>query len=78
MSARRVRIDVRSARDGRLLDQFEVTDRAEFFVARGESLATATEESFFDLARKIVMGLEKEFPRSKRQGGTSKQEAPDG
>jgi hypothetical protein len=43
---------------------FFVRDRAEFLVARGESLASATSESFQDVARKIVDGLEGDFPRA--------------
>ena len=61
-----VRISIEDARSGRVLKSYEVSDRAEFFLARGENQATATAESFFDLARKIVQGLEQEFPRSSR------------
>ena len=62
-----VRIEVRDRRHSeRVLRSYEITDRAEFFLARGESLATATSESFLDLARRIVDGLEKELPRASR------------
>lgn len=59
-----VRIDVLDARTGALQRWFVVRDRAEFLPARGESLGLATSESFFDLARKIVDGLEGDFPRA--------------
>ena len=60
----RVRIEVLDARTGALQRWFEVRDRAEFLPARGESLGSATSESFFDIARKIVDGLEGHFPRA--------------
>ena len=59
-----VRVDLLEARGGALLKSFRVTDRAEFFFDRGERLATATGESFIDLARKVVNVLEEEFPRT--------------
>lgn len=60
-----VRISIRDGRDpSRVLESFEVSDRAEFLLARGESLATATDESFFDLARRIVNALETKVPRA--------------
>lgn len=62
-----VRVVLRDPRTRDVIQQFEVTDRAEFFLARGENLATATSESFFDLARNIVMGLEEAFPRPSEQ-----------
>ena len=62
-----VRIKIHDAGDPQVvLKEFQVRDRAEFFLARGETLATAQSESFFDLARKIVNGLEQELPRSAR------------
>ena len=60
----RVRIDVKDARTGAVRRTFEVRDRAEFLPARGETLASATSESFFDLARRIADGLEDDFPRA--------------
>jgi hypothetical protein len=60
----RVRLEVRDARTGTVQRQYAVRDRAEFLVARGESLASATSESFQDVARKIVDGLEGDFPRA--------------
>jgi len=61
----RVRIEILDAHDPRrLLKKFEVADRAEFQLARGENLATATDESFFDLARRVVDGLETELQRA--------------
>jgi outer membrane lipopolysaccharide assembly protein LptE/RlpB len=60
----RVRLEVIDARTGTVQRQFAVRDRAEFLVARGESLASATSESFQDVARKIVDGLEGDFPRA--------------
>ncbi len=60
----RVRIDVLDARTGTVQRTFEVRDRAEFVAARGESLGLATSESFFDVARRIVDGLEDDFPRA--------------
>ena len=59
-----VRIDLRDARTGSVRRRYEVRDRAEFLAATGETLATATAESFFDLARRIVDGLEDDFPRA--------------
>ncbi|MBM4014306.1 MAG: hypothetical protein FJ293_04995 [Planctomycetes bacterium] len=60
----RVRIEVRDARTGAVRRGFTVRDRAEFLAARGETLAAATAESFFDLARQVVDGLEAGFPRA--------------
>ncbi len=60
----RVRIDVKDAHTGAVRRTYEVRDRAEFLASRGETLAGATSESFFDLARRIVDGLEDDFPRA--------------
>ena len=60
----RVRIEVRDARTGGVQRAYEVRDRAEFLIDRGETLASATREAFFDLARRIVDGLEGDFPRA--------------
>ncbi len=60
----RVRIEVKDARTGAVRRAYEVRDRAEFLSARGQSLASATSESFLDLARWIVDGLEEDFPRA--------------
>jgi hypothetical protein len=68
----RVRIEVRDARTGAVRRAYEVRDRAEFLTSRGETLASATSESFFDLARRVADGLEDDFPRaseSARGGG---------
>ncbi len=48
-------------RSGEVLEQFKLTDRAEFRVAVGEGEAQASGESTFDLARKIILGLEGDF-----------------
>lgn len=48
-------------RSGELLKQVKITDRAEFRVAVGEGEAQAIGESTFDLARKIILGLEGDF-----------------
>ena len=59
-----VHIEIRDGRNpDRVIEAFDLSDRAEFFLARGENLATAEEESFFDLARQIVNALEMELPR---------------
>jgi hypothetical protein len=79
----RVRMEVRVAGSGRLLESYDVSDQAEFFVDRDEDLDSATEEMFFDLARKIVIGLEESFPPAKRVGPEpslrkpASEEAPD-
>lgn len=59
-----VRIEVRDARTGAVLHSYVVRDRAEFLAARGETLAGATTESFFDVARHVVDGLEEDFPHA--------------
>lgn len=48
-------------RTGEIIRQFDLTDRAEFRVALGETEASAIRESTFDLARKIILGLEGDF-----------------
>ncbi len=59
-----VRIEIQDARNPEnVLRTFRVVDRAEFFLARGENLASAQAESFFDIARRIVNELETEFAR---------------
>jgi hypothetical protein len=60
----RLRIEVRDARTGAVRHGYTVRDRAEFLAARGETLSAATAESFFDLARRVVDGLEADFPRA--------------
>lgn len=60
----RVQVDVVDARSGALLKRYSIRDRAEFHAGRGESLGSATSESFFDVARRIVDGLEDDFPRA--------------
>lgn len=60
----RVRIEVRDARTGTVQRTYSVRDRAEFLADRGESLAAATSESFFDVARRVVDGLEADFPHA--------------
>jgi hypothetical protein len=66
----RVRIDVKDARSGAPRRSFEVRDRAEFLAARGETLTSATSRSFFDLARRIVDGLEADFPHATKRSKT--------
>ncbi|MEW6742831.1 MAG: LptE family protein [Planctomycetota bacterium] len=46
---------------GRVIKTAIVSDRAEYVTARGETLLTAQEESFVDLARRIVYVLEGGF-----------------
>lgn len=48
-------------RDGTVLREKRILDRAEFRVPVGENLSTATRESSYDLARKIVLSLEPDF-----------------
>jgi outer membrane lipopolysaccharide assembly protein LptE/RlpB len=59
-----VRMEVRDPRSGAIRRAYELSDRAEFLTQRGETLATAAAESFFDLARRIVDGLEDDFPHA--------------
>jgi hypothetical protein len=56
-----VAVRLLDAGTGETLRQFELTDRAEFRVAVGESEADAAREAAIDLARKIVLGLEADF-----------------
>lgn len=53
-------VDVRLTRrrTGEVIQQWRVRDPAEFVLDLGESLDTALEESFSDLAERIVQGLE--------------------
>jgi len=48
-------------RDGTTIRESRILDRAEFRVPVGENLTTATRESAYDLARKIVLSLEPGF-----------------
>ena len=59
-----VRMEVRDPRSGAVERTYDLTDRAEFLTQRGETLESAAAESFFDLARRIVDGLEDDFPRA--------------
>ena len=59
----RIHVDLRDAQSGTVLKSYEVTDRAEFLVSQGGALEAVSVESFFDVARMIVQGLEQEFPR---------------
>lgn len=72
----RVRIEVRDPRSGTVRRAFEVSDRAEFLTESGETIVSAARESFVDLARKIVDGLEGDFPRSSRSSPQAA--SPDG
>lgn len=58
----RVRIDVKDARTGAVRRSYESRDREAFLADRGETLTSATLESFADLSRYIVDGLEDDFP----------------
>lgn len=49
---------LRDAATGRVLRETRVLDRAELRIAVGETEASAVDEASFDLARKIVLGLE--------------------
>ncbi|MSR47740.1 MAG: hypothetical protein EXS13_11880 [Planctomycetes bacterium] len=60
----RVRIEVRDARTGVVARTYSVSDRAEFLAAGSGSLNAATSEAFFDVARRVVDGLESDFPRA--------------
>lgn len=74
-----VRIEIQDARNpGHVHETYQVTDRAEFFLEQEEDLASATGESFFDLARKIVNELETQFPRPSRRtrGESAGRESP--
>lgn len=70
----RVRIEVKDARTGVVRRAYELSDRAEFLAERGETLASAASESFFDLARRIVDGLEDDFPRASAAARASRTE----
>jgi hypothetical protein len=60
----RVRVDVKDARTGDVVRSYTVRYRAAFVPARGETAFTAAAESFVDLARRIVDGLEGDFPHA--------------
>jgi hypothetical protein len=59
-----IRMEVRDPQSGTVRRFYELTDRAEFLTQRGETLSSAAAESFFDLARRIVDGLEDDFPHA--------------
>ena len=56
-----VRVIVIDAESGEAIKTYTVQDRADFAFARGETLLQAQEESFVDLARRVVWGLERGF-----------------
>jgi uncharacterized lipoprotein YmbA len=56
-----VRVRLRANRDGRLLVDRRIADRAEFRSPIGENLASARAELVADLARKIALALEAGF-----------------
>ncbi len=60
----RVRIDVKDARTGDLVRTFTVRYRAAFVPANGETVQTAANTSFVNLARRIADGLEDDFPHA--------------
>ena len=66
----RVRIDVKDARTGAVRRSYVLSDRGAFMADRGETLTSATLESFAELSRHIVDGLEDDFPRADRPRAT--------
>lgn len=70
----RVRVDVKDARTGEVQRTYEVRYRAAFIPANGETAQSAAQTSFPPLARRIVDGLEDDFPRA---SGTARGEAPE-
>jgi hypothetical protein len=73
-----VRIEVKDARTGAVRRVWNESDRAEFLTASGQTLASATAESFVDLARRIADGLEDDFPRASAatRGSAAPADAP--
>jgi hypothetical protein len=69
----RVRVDVKDARTGEVQRTFEVRYRASFTPSTGETAQTAAQSSFVVLARRIVDGLEDDFPRA---SATARGESP--
>ena len=73
----RVRIDVKDAKTGDLVRTFTVRYRAAFVPANGETVQTAANTSFVNLARRIADGLEGDFPRASAEArGSARGEAP--
>lgn len=70
----RVRVDVKDARTGEVERTYEVRYRATFVPANGETAQTAAATSFVALARRIVDGLEDDFPRA---SAAARGEAPE-
>jgi hypothetical protein len=60
----RVRVDVKDARTGEIERTFEVRYRATFVPSEGQTATTSAQSSFVPLARRIVDGLEDDFPRA--------------
>ncbi len=56
-----VRFRFTDQRNGNLLREFTVSDRAEFLLSRGESLSSAQAEAFVDLADKVLFAMEDDF-----------------
>lgn len=71
----RVRVDVKDAHTGEVERTYEVRYRATFVPANGETAQTAAATSFVALARRIVDGLEDDFPRA---SAAARGDAPDG
>lgn len=76
-----VRVDVKDARTGEVERTYSVRYRATFSPATGQTAQTAANTSFVELARRIVDGLEDDFPRASAtaRGGaqTDAPSAPD-
>ena len=71
----RVRIEVKDARTGDMVRTFTVRYRAAFVPANGETVQTAANTSFVNLARRIADGLEGDFDRA---SAAARGEAPAG
>lgn len=69
----RVRVDVKDARTGEVQRTYEVRYRATFTPANGETAQTGAAVSFVQLAKRIVDGLEDDFPRA---SATARGETP--
>jgi hypothetical protein len=70
-----VRIEIVDARDPhRVLRSYQVRDRSDFYIVSGDALAAAQTDSYLDLARLIVDGLEGDIPRATRPGSKPEDE----
>jgi hypothetical protein len=69
----RVRVDVKDARTGEVERTFEVRYRSTFIPSDGQTATTSAQSSFVPLARRIVDGIEDDFPRA---SATARGETP--